>query len=129
MNKLSYFNLNGLKTKAIVHKIYDGDTITVIFGHPTLPLDKNIVYNEKNNIYKWRCRFNYGNAAEIRGDTIEERELAIKQRDHLRKLIPIGTEIEIHCYDFDKYGRILIDIFYNGNDIIQEMKKEFLINF
>lgn len=92
--------------KAIVKKIYDGDTITV-------DLDLGFGTWLKNQQIRL-----YGiNTPEIRGGTIESKTAGFAARDILIKWIPVDSEIIIrtHKDDKEKYGRWLGEIFVLGN--------------
>lgn len=91
--------------RAIVTKIYDGDTITV-------DIDLGFgVWLKKQSI-----RLAKVEAAEIRG---EERELGLKVRDTLREWLPLGSEVYL-VTDKDKsgkYGRWIGTIYPYGQFI------------
>ena len=91
------------KYKAIVRKIYDGDTITV-------DIDLGFgIWKKKQSI-----RLSGINTPEIRG---EERETGLIVRDILREWIPLGTEILLITEKdkTGKYGRYLGEIYSIGN--------------
>jgi endonuclease YncB( thermonuclease family) len=104
---IKIFSLDGLIKTAKVIKVYDGDTITVVFKH-------NDVYN------KWNCRIYGINTPEIKSDNKDEKKAAIAARDFLKDLI-LNKIITIECLDFDKYGRLLGNIFYNDKNIMKIM--------
>ena len=96
--------------RAIVIKIYDGDTITV-----DIDLGFNI-WKKKQSLRLGRIQ-----AAEIRG---EEREVGLKIRDTLREWLPLGSEVYV-VTDKDntgKYGRYLAEI-YPYNEFITTPKE------
>lgn len=91
--------------KANVTKVYDGDTVT---------LDIDIGFDLK--LGSQSCRLFGINTPEVRG---EEREKGLISRDYLRNLIS-DKEIDIYCInngDRGKYGRLLIIIYYNDENI------------
>ena len=90
------FSLNGHKTKAKVIKVYDGDSITVIFDYC-------------GKYFSWKCRLIGIDTPEIRGSSEPEKKLAIKARDYLRSLI-LHKVVDLECFKFDKYGRLLVDV-------------------
>ena len=98
--------------KAIVRKIYDADTVT---------LDIDLGF------YTWihsqSCRLLGINAPEVTGI---EKPQGIISRDALRSWIPLGSEVTIKTYkdDSDKYGRWLVEIFYEGVNINQRLLNE-----
>lgn len=95
--------------QAKIVDVYDGDTVTALFD--PFP-DSNY-----SNFYKFKIRMNSYNSAEIKPPkNIENREkiieLAHNSRNKLRELI-LNKEVKLVCHNFDKYGRILGDI-YDG---------------
>ena len=94
------FSLNGFKTDAKVVKVYDGDTVHVVFSY----FDK---------YYKWIGRIAHVDTPELRTKNEEEKKKGYEVRDKLRELI-LGKIVQLHCHEFDKYGRLLIDIETEG---------------
>ena len=94
------FTLNGFKTDAKVVKVYDGDTVHVVFHF----FDK---------FYKWTCRIAHVDTPELRTKNEEEKKKGYEVRDKLRDLI-LGKIVQLHCHEFDKYGRLLVDIEVEG---------------
>lgn len=99
------FSLNGLETSAKVIDVYDGDTITCIFPF-------------KNEYYSWKCRLNGIDTPEIRTKNKNEKLHGLKARDHLRDKI-LHKIVNLKCKHFDKYGRLLVDIVYQEEDIVK----------
>lgn len=89
-------SLNGNVYFAKVVYVYDGDTVHVVF-------------KEFGNYFRWNCRIIGVDTPEIRTSNPDEKQKAIEVRDILREYID-GEVLPIYCYDFDKYGRLLIDI-------------------
>lgn len=88
--------------RAIVTKVYDGDTITV-------DIDLGFDVWLKNR----SIRLSKIDTPEIRG---EEREEGIKVRDIVRNIIPVGSEVLLKT-DKDKtgkYGRYIAEIWKPG---------------
>jgi len=106
-NTVMKFSLKGMTYQAIVVSVYDGDTITVVFKFA-------------NKFYKWNCRINGIDTPEIKTKNIDEKAYAIKARDALRSKI-LGNIIQITCGDFDKYGRLLVDVIYCDENINKYM--------
>lgn len=88
------------KYKAIVTKIYDGDTVTL-----DIDLGFNVWLKNQN------VRLHQINAPELRGD---ERSAGLTSRDVLRNLI-LGKEVILESIkdSTEKYGRWLGVIHYN----------------
>lgn len=99
-NDTDFFTLNGLEVEAKVVDIYDGDTVKIVFKCAEL--------NKK--YYKWNCRINNVDTPEIRTKNEKEKEYAIQIRDKLRELM-LNKIVTVTCGKFDKYGRLLVDIF------------------
>jgi micrococcal nuclease len=84
-------------TLAKVLKVYDGDTITILFK-----------YN--NEYLRISCRIMGIDTPELRGSCDKEKELGYIARDYLSNLI-LNKIIKIHILDEGKYGRPIINIF------------------
>lgn len=93
--------------KAKVVDVYDGDTIKIVFP---------LIENDENTLYKWNCRLINVDTPEIRTRNIKEKNFGIIVRDNLREKI-LNKVVDVHCKDFDKYGRLLIEIFSENNSI------------
>lgn len=87
--------------KAIVTKVYDGDTITV-----DIELGFGVFLNKQS------LRLAYIDTPEVRG---EEKPEGIIARDRVRELI-LGKEITIKTYKDakGKYGRWIAEVFYDN---------------
>jgi endonuclease YncB( thermonuclease family) len=97
------FSLQGLEFDARVVSVYDGDTITVIFK-----------MNPYSEYYKWNCRLIGIDTPELK--TGNHKEEGIRARDFLREKI-LDKVVRIKCGDFDKYGRLLVQVFQDNVDI------------
>ena len=102
--KTNKFSLNGYKTFAKCVHAYDGDTVHVVFKMPS-----------SNDCYKWVIRIMGIDTPEIKSKNKYEKQLAVKARDFLRELI-LDKFIIIECLDFDKYGRLLGNLYIEGNE-------------
>ena len=80
----------------IVH-IYDGDTMHVVF-------------KEFGSFYRWTCRIVGVDTPELRTRNEHEKALGYKVRDILREKL-LDKIVKIKCEKFDKYGRLLIDVY------------------
>jgi endonuclease YncB( thermonuclease family) len=94
-----FFSFDGYKTWAKVVKVYDGDTCTVAF-----------YYHKK--IYKFKIRLANIDTPELRSENKTEVEIANKARDRLIELIN-NELVYIECLNYDKYGRMLANIYAN----------------
>ena len=112
-----FFGFCGNTYTAKIVDVYDGDTVTALFDpFPNSPFSK---------YYKFKIRMNRYNSAEIKPPkNIENREqiidLAHNSRNKLREMI-LNKEIKLVCHEFDKYGRILCDIYNDDVHINQYM--------
>ena len=91
--------------KCKVISVYDGDTITVasyLKGDP--------------QCYKFKVRLNGIDSPELRGSSSTEKHHAIESRDALKDRI-LDKIIHLNILGTEKYGRILGDVIYNGEDI------------
>ena len=107
--KIKKFSLEGQTKLCKVVSVYDGDTCNVVF-------DNNGVIN------RWNVRMNGYDTPEMRPskklpNRDEIKQKAIKSRDFLKSLIFNEDQlVYIKCGEFDKYGRLLGDIYINEND-------------
>jgi endonuclease YncB( thermonuclease family) len=111
-DKFPPFSLNGIKALAKVVNVYDGDTFKACMEHDGI-------------MRKYTFRTLRYDAAEIKPlKSIPNREqhiaLAIKGRDLLRSLI-LGEIVMIHCEKFDKYGRVLANVYIKNDNVNQLM--------
>jgi len=99
-NKVELFSLEGQEHRAKVVDVYDGDTIKCVFPiHDTL--------------YRWNCRLSGVDTPELRTRCTVEKAYGYKVRDCLRDKI-LNKMVYIQCNEFDKYGRLLVNILYDG---------------
>ena len=101
--KTPLFSLDGLECKAKCVKCYDADTIHIV-----------IYINGK--LQRHVCRLMGIDSAEIRSKNILEKKHAKAGRDFLKEKI-LDKIIDIECFDFDKYGRLLVDVYKDGENI------------
>jgi len=104
------FSFKDMKKKAKVISVYDADTVDAILCVRDRP-------------YRFKIRLNGIDTPEIKPPkSMENRELhvecGIKCREYLKSKI-LNKIVEVHCSEFDKYGRILGEI-YIGNENISE---------
>lgn len=132
--KTSYFSLDGISTYAKVISVKDGDTIVLVI--PFL-----------NTFFKFDCRLNNIDTCEIHSSNIKIKEKGLQAKCKVIELLSKQKVEEtvskkyienifdincclvwIKCYDFDKYGRLLIDVYLDDNkdksisDILLEEK-------
>lgn len=95
-------SLKGNIYNAKIVYIYDGDTMHVVF-------------KEFDKFYRWNCRIMGVDTPELRTKNTKEKEMGYKVRDALIESF-MNKIVKIKCDDFDKYGRLLIDVFV-PNDV------------
>lgn len=93
------------KYKAIVTKVYDGDTVTV-------DIDLGFgIWKKKESI-----RLHGIDTPELRGGSTSEKLMAVRSRDYLLSLV-MNKEIVIESNAKDKYGRYLCVIYLKGENV------------
>ncbi len=111
-SKVKEFSFEGQSKIAKVVSVYDGDTVKVVF--PVL-----------SKLFKFNCRISGVDTPEIRTRNKEEKKYGLLVRDKLREKI-LNKVVTIKCGDFDKYGRLLIDIKERGA-LTEETVSEWLV--
>jgi len=104
-NSIKEFTFKGEEKLAKCVSVYDGDTVRVVF-----PIYKTL--------YKWNCRLNRIDTPELRTNNVLEQSFGYEVRDKIRERI-LGKMVKIKCDEFDKYGRLLAEIYYEGESINQ----------
>ena len=107
IQNIKRFSFEGVEKYAYIISCYDGDTCTILFKW------------KKQNI-KISCRIYGIDTPEIRTTNKEEKKKAIESRDYLRSLI-LNKIVFVKIMKYDKYGRPLIQLYYNNIDISKEM--------
>jgi micrococcal nuclease len=104
-SKTPKFTLKGNKTYAKCVYVYDGDTIHVVFKTPN-----------SNECFKWVVRMNGIDTPEMKSKNAAEKKAAVIARDFLKNKI-LDKIIIVDCLDFDKYGRLLAEVFVEDNPV------------
>jgi len=99
------FTLNGLLVEGKIVEVYDGDTCKVVFP-----------YFEQ--LYKWTLRLERIDTPELKTKNDLERSFGFEVRDILRNMI-LDKIVKVKCGKFDKYGRLLAEIYINGQNVNQ----------
>ena len=111
------FDYSGLKVKAKVVDVYDGDTITIVFRY-------------RGELQQHNCRMIGYNSPELRPSrkmVNREREIeaAKKARAKLKELVGFkeGSKklVDVCLNKFDSFGRILVDVYVNESYINELM--------
>ena len=92
-----FMNLKDKTYEAKVVYVYDGDTIHVVFY-------------EFGHYFKWNCRIMGVDTPEIRTRNLKEKEFGYKVRNLMRDKL-MNQIVKIKVDTFDKYGRLLIDLY------------------
>ena len=108
--KTPKFSLQGLTKICKVVDIYDGDTCRVVFNH-------------NGCINKWNIRMNGYDSPEMRPSrNLENRDeikkKALESKNFLKSLVANSPEqlVYLKCGGFDKYGRLLGELYVNLDD-------------
>ena len=88
----------------LVVKVYDGDTITIA---TKLPLK-----DPYNKVYRFSVRLNGIDCPEIKGKCQSEKAVAQVAKQTLSDMI-LGKVVTFQNVSFEKYGRILADVYFN----------------
>ena len=101
---INYFSFHGKEFIARPCSIYDGDTFSAIF-----------LYN--NEFIKYKCRCMGYDSPEMKPllndpNRDKEKELAVIAKNRFTELVLKHETklVKIKCYEFDKYGRLLVDV-------------------
>jgi len=127
------FSLDGLCTQGRIVDIIDGDSLSIIL-------------NIFNNYYKFNVRINGIDTCELKSKNELNKQLAHKARTSLLKLITgfedtailskkevqniLDKEIYIvylECLNFDKYGRLLANVYTTISGNKNELLSEYLL--
>ena len=124
------FSLDGIKTKCKVVDIYDGDTCKIV-----------IVIN--NELMRFACRLNFINAPEMKPlkSKLDREKEILHAKSARNRLIQLATNCEcdvnnqlsksdiekllhgnskivnVQCYGFDLYGRLLVELYNDDTDV------------
>jgi micrococcal nuclease len=104
-SKTKELSFKGEEKLAKCVSVYDGDTVRVVF-----PIHKTL--------YKWNCRLNRIDTPELKTNNVLEQSFGYEVRDKIREKI-LNKMVTIKCDNFDKYGRLLAEIYIDGISINQ----------
>jgi endonuclease YncB( thermonuclease family) len=106
VDSIPKFSFNNYTTIIKIIKIIDGDTISAIFKF-------------KDQFYKSNFRLNNIDTAEIHSKSESIRLKALGAKHFLFNLI-INKNLKATMLNYDKYGRILIDIYLDNGDSVSD---------
>ena len=104
INQIKKFSFENYETIIKIIKVIDGDTITAIFKF-------------KDEFYKSNFRLNSIDTAEIHSKDSIIKQLALDAKQYLYNLI-INKNLKATFLNYDKYGRILIDIYLDNGETV-----------
>jgi endonuclease YncB( thermonuclease family) len=111
------FSFKGKTFLGLPTNVYDGDTLSIIF-----------ILN--NNFIKYKCRCLGYDTPEMKPllsnpNRDQEKRLAISAKERFIELLSKSPDgiIKIECFEFDKYGRILVNIWNRIDPIFQKLFK------
>jgi micrococcal nuclease len=104
-NKTPIFTLEGSFVQGKIVDVYDGDTVKIVL---------NLSIN--SDYFRWNCRLSGINTPEIRTKNTKEKEFGLLVRDKLKERIE-NKILLIKCGEFDKYGRLLVEIYENNGQL------------
>lgn len=94
-----------------VVKVYDGDTITIIAP---------VLNSSSHSIHKFSIRLLGIDCPEIKTKNSQEKKIAIIARELLESKI-LDKYIYLNNISYDKYGRILAEVYYDGQNMCDFM--------
>lgn len=95
-NKIPYFSFEHIKTQCKIVYFYDGDSCTIILKHD-------------NKFVKLKCRLKGIDTPELRSNYSPEVLVARRVKDYVSQYN--NQILNVHLFQFDKYGRTLIELF------------------
>ena len=106
------FSFNDQKIKAKIVRVYDGDTCWAVFYYKNEPIKLKVrLYGYDSPEMKPPLN------KPFRDLEIEKAILAKSQLEHL----VLNKIVELNCFGWDKYGRLLANIIVNKIDIMSYM--------
>jgi endonuclease YncB( thermonuclease family) len=103
---ISFFTFRNTASKCKIISFYDGDTCDIIIEY-------------KKELIKLKCRLNGIDTPELRSNNEIEKLASIRIKNYLSSLYE-NQILNVKIFDFDKYGRILIELFDNDGKSINQ---------
>tara|TARA_B100000131_G_scaffold319611_1_gene365874 strand:- start:797 stop:1228 length:432 start_codon:yes stop_codon:yes gene_type:complete len=110
------FNFKGHKCLAKIVDVYDGDTFTGVFKY-------------KKDYIKYKFRTYGYDSPEMKPlkskpNRDEEKRKAVEAREAFKEITDWGNSlVTLDMLEFDKYGRILVNVYKNGINVNEWMIK------
>jgi micrococcal nuclease len=101
------------KYTATIRRWVDGDTVDV-----DIDLGFGLVYSNQ------RLRLYGIDAWESRTRDLEEKKKGLAAKAYVNEIAPVGTKVTIVTYKEGKYGRILAEIFLDGDTNVNKLLTE-----
>jgi micrococcal nuclease len=98
--------------KIIVKKVVDGDT---------LDADIDLGFN---TLVRRRLRVNGIDTPESRTKDLKEKEMGLKAKKLVADAVKNAETVIVKSYGEDKYGRVLVDLFCDGENIAEKLITE-----
>ncbi len=105
-NQIKKFTFENYETIIKIIKVVDGDTVSAIFKF-------------KDEFYKYNFRIDGIDTAEIHSKNLNEKKFAYEAKTYLSNLI-INKNLKAKFLNFDKYGRVLINIFLDNDELLSD---------
>lgn len=94
-------------THGYVIKVYDGDTITIATKLPLI---------DDENYYRFSVRLRGIDTPEMKTSNEDEKEIALLAKEYVKNLVYNKT-VQLQDIEYDKYGRLLSNVYYNETNI------------
>lgn len=91
-------------------KVIDGDSI-------------NIILSLNSKFYVINCRLNNIDTAELKSKNPKEKLVALQAKEYVETKL-LNKIFKIRCEKFDKFGRLLITIFYKNDTLNNELIRQ-----
>ena len=78
-----------------------------------------IVFLLNGKLYKWHCRLNNVDTPQLKAFNDPEKELAYYIRHQIKEKI-LNQIVKIKCGEFDENGRILVEIYINEKENLNQ---------
>jgi endonuclease YncB( thermonuclease family) len=101
------FSLNNIETDGKIVSVYDGDSCDIV------------LHLDKLGCTRFKCRLNGIDCAERKSKNESEKQHALKALEFVKGWQ--GVPVRVKCYKFDKYGRLLVDVFCSNESLAEKL--------